>query len=163
MNKQHTELLFTRFSFFGQSHWGHLPFMEAVKTSVMPFGFECGDGWFPLILKLCEDLEPLVDNRFEVTQVKEKYGGLRFYYYGIAKDPSDNERIVSIVAAAEEKSYETCEICGRKAKQRGRGWISTECWRCWWPRRVKQWVRYRFRFIVRKLWRRKRDKCTMAD
>lgn len=42
-------------------------------------GFEHGDGWFDLVWRLCEDLEPLVarleketGQQFQVLQVKEK-------------------------------------------------------------------------------------------
>jgi hypothetical protein len=58
--------------------------------SNMCFGFECDDGWYDLINTLCHlikhydkqqtnksDYKPVV-----VQQVKEKFGGLRFYYYG---------------------------------------------------------------------------------
>jgi hypothetical protein len=52
----------------------------------MPRGFEHGDGWFDILWRLCVDLEPLVaefeqetESQFEVLQVKEKFGGLRFY------------------------------------------------------------------------------------
>ena len=51
----------------------------------MPRGFEHGDGWFDILWRVCEDLEPLVAEfevaggpKFEVLQVKEKFGGLRF-------------------------------------------------------------------------------------
>jgi len=45
-------------------------------------GFAHGDGWFDIVWRLCQDLEPLVAEAgqpFEVLQVKEKFGGLRFY------------------------------------------------------------------------------------
>jgi hypothetical protein len=52
----------------------------------MPDGFVHGVGWFEIVWRLCEDLEPLVveaesatGQAFEVLQVKEKFGGLRFY------------------------------------------------------------------------------------
>ena len=31
-----------------------------IRYTAMPRGFEHEDGWFDLILRLCEDLEPLV-------------------------------------------------------------------------------------------------------
>ncbi len=40
--------------------------------------FECGNGWFPLIKELIEDLIALGWDR-KTCQVKEKFGGLRFY------------------------------------------------------------------------------------
>jgi len=52
----------------------------------MTLGFTHDDGWFEIIWRLCADLEPLVaefeqetGSQFEVLQVKEKFGGLRFY------------------------------------------------------------------------------------
>ena len=52
----------------------------------MSFGFRHDDGWFDILWRLCEDLEPLVaefeatdECQFEILQVKEKFGGLRIY------------------------------------------------------------------------------------
>ena len=57
-----------------------------VRRTLMSFGFMCGDGWFGLLWRLCERLEPLVveferetGEKFEVIEVKQKFGGLRFY------------------------------------------------------------------------------------
>jgi hypothetical protein len=57
-----------------------------VRCTLMPFGFQCANGWFPLIWRLCAELEPLVaefeettGNIFKVIQVKQKFSGLRFY------------------------------------------------------------------------------------
>lgn len=49
------------------------------KTSLMCFGFTCEDGWFKVLWELCEQIEPLAPVNFQVIQVKEKFGGLRFY------------------------------------------------------------------------------------
>lgn len=47
-------------------------------------GFECGDGWFRLIACLCESLNIAVAQSemppIVVTQVKKKFGSLRFRY-----------------------------------------------------------------------------------
>jgi len=58
----------------------------APRPRLMPFGFEHGDGWFDLVWTLCERLETVVaavetdtGRSFHVLQVKEKFGGLRFY------------------------------------------------------------------------------------
>jgi hypothetical protein len=57
-----------------------------IKHTAMPWGFAHDDGWFEILWRLCADLEPLVAQleqeigcQFEVLQVKEKFGGLRFY------------------------------------------------------------------------------------
>jgi hypothetical protein len=56
-----------------------------------------------------------------VAQIKEKFGGLRFYYDG------GDERIFGMVIMAESWAGRTCETCGNKGKQRGGGWIRTLC------------------------------------
>lgn len=57
-----------------------------IRHTLMPRGFTHDDGWFDILWRLCGDLEPLVAQfeketglHFEVLQVKEKFGGLRFY------------------------------------------------------------------------------------
>ena len=57
-----------------------------IQQSCMPWGICCGEGWLPLLDKLCHHLQFNTDvNGFpqvEATQVKEKLGTLRFYYMG---------------------------------------------------------------------------------
>jgi hypothetical protein len=56
-----------------------------------------------------------------VTQVKEKFGTLRFYYDG------GDEKIDGMVRMAEAMSAVTCEVCGNVGNFRGRGWYYTSC------------------------------------
>lgn len=58
---------------------------------------------------------------FTATQIKEKYGTLRFYYSG------GDDYINGIIAYAESMSQTTCEICGDKGLLRGFGWVKTTC------------------------------------
>jgi len=55
------------------------------------------------------------------TQVKEKYGTLRFYL------SHEDDYISGIVAMAEYLSGLTCETCGAPGKTRGSGWVRTLC------------------------------------
>ncbi len=83
--------------------------------------FECGPGWYSLIQELIEDLINLGWNK-QTTQVKEKFGGLRFYINEGSKEIHDR------VIKAEIKSYSTCEKCGSSGEaRRDIGWISTLC------------------------------------
>ena len=55
MNKNLTEKL-----------WNNFPLLykgknASIKESLIPFGFECGDGWYCLIWKLSLKLEPLIE------------------------------------------------------------------------------------------------------
>lgn len=54
-------------------------------------------------------------------QVKEKFGGLRFYYCG------GDEYIRGLENMAESMSYRTCEKCGAPGKPTKDVWIRTLC------------------------------------
>ncbi|MGB8478745.1 MAG: hypothetical protein WCE63_07880, partial [Acidobacteriaceae bacterium] len=76
----------------------------------------------------CEDLEPLVaeyesetGHQFKVVQVKEKFGGLRFYV------EDANEVMRQRIELAELKSFKTCEACGNSGQRRSHGRIQTLC------------------------------------
>ncbi len=96
------------------------------------FGFECGDGWFYILRNLSEKIYLYLIRKgkkhldyFKVTQVKEKYGSLRYYYFG------GDEQISKWVNEAEKASETICEQCGSKGKTRGKGWYTTLCLRHW--------------------------------
>lgn len=59
------------------------------------------------------------------VQVKEKFGGLRFYERG-----ATNQQY-AVISFVESLSYRTCEICGSmKDIGRTEGWIKTICKEC---------------------------------
>lgn len=60
-------------------------------------------------------------NHIRVHQIKEKFGGLRFYYDG------GDEYVRGLVSMAESWAAYTCETCGERGKHRGGGWIRTLC------------------------------------
>jgi hypothetical protein len=60
-----------------------------------------------------------------VNQIKEKFGGLCFYYSG------GDKVIEGMVDYAQSLSYRTCETCGTTNNVgRTRGWVYTCCWDC---------------------------------
>ena len=88
----------------------------------MCWGFP-GGGWYALIREACEALEPLIAAWYETatpdqiaagppraSQVKEKFGGLRFYLTDIPA--SLQARVQAIVHRAEKASLHTCEESG---------------------------------------------------
>ena len=86
--------------------------------------FPVGDGWRPLVEKLVDDIIK-IDNTVEVSQVKEKYGELRFYISG------GNDGIYNLIGKAEEESSKTCESCGIKENVTTKGgWLLTLCDKC---------------------------------
>jgi hypothetical protein len=100
-----------------------------IRCTAMPRGFEHGDGWFDILWRLCEELEPLVAELeatggvpFEVLQVKEKFGGLRFYV-NCRNDAAIRQRI----GIAADESFRSCEICGQPGELRDGSWIKTLC------------------------------------
>jgi hypothetical protein len=83
--------------------------------------FETGEGWNLLIKNLIQDLIRLGWDK-EVIQVKEKFGGLRFY---INEGTSE---IHQRIAKTEIESMKTCEITGKPGKLRTDiGWYRTLC------------------------------------
>lgn len=121
MTPENTRLLFEKHKniFRGKD----LPITE----NLMPFGFECGDGWFMLIDEVCITIERVLKDDeelakdFIVVQVKEKFGTLRFY-----TSPT-TDIIHWLIDFAEGMSSKICEECGNPGKTGGRGWLRTEC------------------------------------
>jgi hypothetical protein len=77
-----------------------------------PHRIECGPGWHPLIISIHQEIEK-IDPDYTILQIKEKYGGLRFYY---ATNSRRHNQIDRKVHYYEDKSYEVCEITGRPGK-----------------------------------------------
>jgi hypothetical protein len=72
-------------------------------------GAWCPPGWTHLV-------EPLFDlceqHGVEVHQVKQKFGGLRFYTGPAPKD------VTRAIALAENESFATCEVCAGAGRSR---------------------------------------------
>lgn len=94
---------------------------HGVRKNLMCFGFDCESGWYELILNLSIELERLtralkddegveLDGLPIVIQVKEKYGGLRFYMSPLT------DEMRRLISKAEDDSLQICEICGAKGR-----------------------------------------------
>ena len=113
-----------------------------MTETCMCWGLECGDGWYGLIDTLCKLLQWDIDKnsfpQIEATQVKEKFGTLRFYYnYADEACTDDPERARKqgvqdgMVRFAEYLSGSTCEKCGTNQDvKQTTGWIVTLCPTC---------------------------------
>jgi hypothetical protein len=99
------------------------------------FGIECNDGWFDLLKELIEQIRDIctkdclndeTDDYFpKVTQVKEKFGSLRFYM------SCETDEISDAIRKAEEKSHEICELCGKAGQMRCvNRWYMMRCDEC---------------------------------
>lgn len=88
------------------------------------------EGWrIAFGLEMCKEIkdELVKSNRlndYYITQIKEKYGGLRWYDNGGSREHFD------IIRKYEHKSEETCILCGTPASQISTGWISPYCDKC---------------------------------
>lgn len=62
----------------------------------------------------------------QITQIKEKFGGLRFYING------GDDSIYAYIGFAESLSYKICESCGTTHNVgQTKGWIYTCCKKCY--------------------------------
>jgi hypothetical protein len=99
-------------------------------------GFACGEGWWKIIEELCGQIQHHADhknrqfNEFNrgqgcpqvvVRQIKEKFGGLRFYYDG------GDDVVDGMVRMAESWAGASCETCSAPGTRRSGGWIRTLC------------------------------------
>lgn len=112
-----------------------------LRKTAMCWGIEIGDGWHDIIDKSCQLIQWHIDQRLDfnkraaeqgstvypeieqvvATQIKEKFGTLRFYYTG------GDDYVDGVVAMAEAMSAVTCEQCGAPGKLRGGYWLYTAC------------------------------------
>ncbi len=94
-------------------------------------GADCGRGWVPILDNLMGTLDVLQRKEgftITVAQIKEKFGGLRFY---IGAVPTEHyETVYTFIDEAEQLAYVTCEDCGEPGKTRQGGWIRTLCDEC---------------------------------
>lgn len=120
-------------------------------------GCDCGGGWYELLRGLCWEISTVYQEAgvpvdIVVDQVKEKFGGLRFYYHVKAREHGDqasgfldgpglssrpegmalHRKVAEIVSRWEEKSYTVCETCGKPGEPReDLPWTATLCDSCY--------------------------------
>lgn len=115
-----------------------------MATTAMCWGFDHNDGWFTIIDRTCNIIQSHIDWRIKqresliknnpynatipeeipqvvATQIKEKFGTLRFYYDG------GDDYISGVVSMAEAMTGVTCEICGNPGESNSNGWITVRC------------------------------------
>lgn len=81
-----------------------------MMKSIKDIPWECGKGWWPMIEKVVAAIDSYnaahPDSLVEVTQIKQKFGGLRIYHHNAPED------IRQLIDEAIEASWQTCERCG---------------------------------------------------
>lgn len=89
-------------------------------------GIAIGKGWFDILNQACILIQSHLDWKPDVpqvvaAQVKEKFGGLRFYVDG------GDDYTRGIITMAEQMSMLLCEECGAPGERRSGGWVRTLC------------------------------------
>lgn len=88
------------------------------------------NGWRKAFgIQMCKEIKHALKKinylkKYRITQIKEKYGSLRWY------DAGNNVEIQNIINKYEETSTKTCINCGKPAKYISKGWISPYCENC---------------------------------
>lgn len=97
-----------------------------------------GKGWYPIVEELHKQMLA-VDPGYTIQQIKEKFGGLRYYWEPTPDadgffDYSDEAKIATmraLVSFAEALASRTCEACGLPGSLRSStGWYVTLCDGC---------------------------------
>lgn len=86
-------------------------------------------GWSHIVERLDRRLSAL-DDHYDLIQVKQKLGGLRYHIQTEHRELHDEMEIA--VLDAERHAEQTCELCGDEGVLRisARGWLRTLCPNC---------------------------------
>lgn len=96
-------------------------FEKYPKNFANCYDFSIGEGWNDLVERLIDQVIAL-DPEIQIDQIKEKFGGLRFYTGGTTDD------VHYLIECAEDASERTCDVCGSEGITReNRGWLACRC------------------------------------
>jgi hypothetical protein len=110
---------------------------------------ECDSGWNDIIADIHSKIV-ILHPKYEIFQIKEKFGGLRFYIEGVPDELFDE--IYDIIGDGEKLSYKTCEICGDEGKLSKLGWlVKTVCKNCFDKKIVSVTDSDKFEYDIRPL------------
>jgi hypothetical protein len=70
---------------------------------------EVDEGWYQLVIDCDKELSR-IDQKYDLFQVKEKFGGLRYYFQ--SSNPGLRDEMDAVVARYEEIAGRTCEATG---------------------------------------------------
>ena len=105
--------------------------IDGPAPQICIYGFQCDEGWNHLIDSVCYTLDTL-DVTLTIHQIKQKFGGLRFYHSGIESDDMQKTYMATgAIRNVENMSRRVCEQCGSPASKRDDGWIRTRCDDCY--------------------------------
>jgi hypothetical protein len=79
-------------------------------TSESPKKIWCDEGWWTLIAN-CDKEISAIDTNYTIFQIKEKFGGLR--YYCSPSNPIHGSKIDEVIRKYERICSMTCEVTGK--------------------------------------------------
>lgn len=126
------------------------PYVHLYSSKKMHGGYlgdEVGPGWWQPLLECLQQISDVMQNypyaEYRIGQIKEKFGGIRFYGDIVFPDDDDEEdaenlqydlqlgdirkQISGPIRALEKVCDTRCETCGEPGKSRNSGWIKTLC------------------------------------
>jgi hypothetical protein len=97
------------------------------SESCMHWGIQTGDGWLPIIERLCELIKDIPGVEF--SEIKEKFGRLSINVKYILDTPDDTKELVkSYINESIDMSFTACEKCGMLGERKTiDGWLSVLC------------------------------------
>ena len=136
--KMNNKKLCRRYPFLiPRNRWTDKLMWDKTDKYFMPYSYTeldaMPDGWRRAFgIEMCEEIrKELIKynhlDKYRIIQIKEKFGGLRWYDFGIPKA----SKICEIIHKYTDLSHHTCMICGRPAETSSDGyWLYTLCDKC---------------------------------
>ena len=86
------------------------------------------EGWYQIVVD-CDNLLTEIDPDYKIAQIKQKFGGLRYYFQPSSTEYNDElwEKMNAVVHTYEDIAWVTCEATGNPGvlmKSSG-GWLKT--------------------------------------
>lgn len=85
--------------------------IDQLRDRLKPGGYiEIPPGWESLVLN-CDERLARIDPKYQIVQIKEKFGGLRYY----TNESIKAELLIAfqdVIKQTEDKSFQLCRQCG---------------------------------------------------
>ena len=107
--------------------WGTVKERYPLLTFDKRFDNMTGPGWWPILEMLFSQLSLIVEAGYpvKITQIKEKFGGLRVY---VSSNKESAGAVHDAISDAAHRATGACYFCGESATLRtDRAWIATLC------------------------------------
>lgn len=118
-----------------EAEWDKVKAKYPLLFKERDLGTLVGPGWWPILEDAMVGITGLLElcpgSSCKVQQIKEKFGGLRFYVALTAgQAPSADAFYAAVrgyIETAEIRASQSCEACGAPAKLGGKHWLKTYC------------------------------------